>query len=126
MLLWKLLLVDDDHFVLFPLRDALRDDGHDVSTAEGGREAIELFRRELQRGYPFDAVVTDLGMPEVDGSQVAREIRTMRPSIVVVMLTGWGRRMADDGALPPFVDSLLSKPPRLDELRVALRPAGPG
>lgn len=123
----KLLVVDDDPFVLFPLRDALREDGHDVSTAEGGRRAIELFSDELERGCPFDAVVTDLGMPDVDGSQVAREAKTLRPSILVVMLTGWGRRMADNSALPPFVDSLLSKPPRLDELRAALnlsRPVG--
>jgi signal transduction histidine kinase/CheY-like chemotaxis protein/PAS domain-containing protein len=121
----KLLLADDDHFVLFPLRDALRDDGHDVSTAEGGREAIELVRGELQSGCPFDAVITDLGMPGVDGSQVAREVKTLCPSILVVLLTGWGRRMADNGHLPPFVDTLLSKPPRLDELRAALRSARP-
>lgn len=119
----KLLLVDDDPFVLVPLRDALHDDGHQVSAVDGGREAIELFRSELAMGRPFDVVVTDLGMPGVDGSQVAREVKAMRPSIVVVMLTGWGRRMADDGALPPCVDSLLSKPPRLDDLRMALKAA---
>lgn len=121
----RLLVVDDDPFVLFPLRDALREDGHEVSTAEGGRRALELFSGELDKGSPFDAVVTDLGMPDVDGSQVAREVKTLRPSILVVMLTGWGRRMADNSALPPFVDSLLSKPPRLDELRAALSLARP-
>lgn len=119
----KLLMVDDDPFVLFPLRDALREDGHDVSTAEGGHAAIELLRRELERGLPFDAVVTDLGMPGVDGSHVAREAKSLHPATVVVMLTGWGRRTANSDALPPFVDSLLSKPPRLDELRAALRSA---
>ncbi|MBA4263689.1 MAG: hypothetical protein C0453_01285 [Comamonadaceae bacterium] len=121
----RLLLVDDDPLVLFPLADALRDEGHDVSTAEGGREAIDLFRSGLDRGCPFSAVITDLGMASVDGSRVAREVKALLPSTLVVMLTGWGRRMTQDGGLPPFVDSLLSKPPRLDEVRAALRSARP-
>ncbi|MGQ3050821.1 MAG: ATP-binding protein [Roseateles sp.] len=119
----RLLLVDDDPFVLYPLGDAMRDDGHDVSLVESGREAIELFRGELTRGRAFDVVITDLGMPYVDGSHVAREVKALRPATRVVMLTGWGRRMANDSGHTPFVDCLLCKPPRLDEVRAALRPA---
>lgn len=121
----RLLLVDDDPCVLGPLCDALGDDGHDVSTAPGGHEAIELFSRALQQGRPFDAVITDLGMPGVDGSQVARAVRALCPAVRVVMLTGWGRRGSGDGTPPPHVDALLSKPPRLDALRAALRPSRP-
>jgi signal transduction histidine kinase/ActR/RegA family two-component response regulator len=116
----RLLLADDDPFVLYPLRDTLQEDGHHVRTAEGGREALGLFRSELERGVPFDAVVTDLGMPHTDGSAVAREVKALRPATLVVLLTGWGRRMSDDGGCPPFVDCLLSKPPRINDLRTAL------
>lgn len=123
----KLLLVDDDPLVLFPLQDALRDCGHSVTIANGGREALELLRTEMDSGLPFDAVITDLGMPGVDGTQVAREAKIQCPSIFVIMLTGWGRRMAENGAQPPFIDVLLSKPPRIEELLGALdmiRPTG--
>jgi YesN/AraC family two-component response regulator len=65
-------------------------------------------------------VITDLGMPNVDGLQVARAIKMREPTTPVVLLTGWGRRMTngDDGAAN--VDYSMGKPPQLDELREIL------
>jgi len=71
-------------------------------------------------GAPFAAVVTDLGMPYVDGRKVASAIKSAVPSTVVIMLTGWGQRLVADGDVPPHVDGVLSKPPKLRELRAAL------
>ena len=65
-------------------------------------------------------VITDLGMPYVNGRQVASEIKRMSASTPVILLTGWGQRLAAEGDVPPHVDRLLSKPPKLRDLREAL------
>jgi CheY-like chemotaxis protein len=72
----------------------------------------------------FDLVITDLGMPDVDGRSVAAAIKAASPDTPVVMLTGWGRRMQEEGECPPHVDHLLSKPPRLEALRNVFRSMG--
>jgi len=59
-------------------------------------------------------------MPHIDGRRVASTVKASVPATVVLMLTGWGRRMVSEGDLPPSVDAILSKPPKLAELRAAL------
>ncbi len=61
--------------------------------------------------------MTDLGMPQVDGRMVAAAVKEVAPAMPVILLTGWGHRMISDGELPPEFDLVLSKPPRLSELR---------
>ncbi|MEO6319176.1 MAG: response regulator, partial [Polaromonas sp.] len=94
--------------------------GHRVAAAPGGQQGIDTFASALHEGRPFDAVITDLGMPHVDGRQVTQAIKAASPATLVLMLTGWGRRMNEDGELPPHVDQLISKPPRIAELQHAL------
>jgi CheY-like chemotaxis protein len=65
-------------------------------------------------------VMTDLGMPYVDGSKVAASIKELSPSTPVILLTGWGQRLQADNEVPPHVDKLLAKPPKLSDLREAL------
>jgi FixJ family two-component response regulator len=69
-------------------------------------------------------IVTDLGMPYVDGRQVAGFVKAASPSTPVILLTGWGHRLMTEGDLPEHVDILLSKPPKLRELREALARCG--
>jgi CheY-like chemotaxis protein len=59
-------------------------------------------------------------MPYVDGRQVAAAVKQASPSTPVIMLTGWGQRMAEQADLPAHVDRVLSKPPKLRELNLAL------
>jgi CheY-like chemotaxis protein len=60
-------------------------------------------------------------MPYVDGRRVAETIKTLSPSMPIILLTGWGQRLIpDSGELPVNVDYVLSKPPRLRELREVL------
>jgi signal transduction histidine kinase/ActR/RegA family two-component response regulator/PAS domain-containing protein len=116
-----LLLVDDDPVLLNSLREILELDGHQVRTANGGQAGIESFRASLAEGDRFiAAVITDLGMPHVDGRTVARAVKQASPETPVIMLTGWGERLLAEGHTPPHVDRVLSKPPRLRELRRAL------
>jgi CheY-like chemotaxis protein len=116
----RILIIDDDPVLLRSLHDALALDGHSVVTANGGEEGIERFRAALPGKQTFDVVFTDLGMPYVDGRQVAATVKALSPHTPVVMLTGWGQHMHEDGESPPNVDRLLGKPPRLRDLRAAL------
>ena len=116
----RILLVDDDPLILKSLRDALEGDGHQVLIANGGRAGIDAFQTAQQTGSTPAIVVTDLGMPHVDGRQVATAIKTASPTTPVVMLTGWGQRLISDGEIPTHVDCVLSKPPKLHELRSVL------
>jgi DNA-binding NtrC family response regulator len=59
-------------------------------------------------------------MPHFDGRAVATAIATASPGTPIIMLTGWGQRLAATGEIPPEVAGVLSKPPRLAELRQAL------
>jgi CheY-like chemotaxis protein/anti-sigma regulatory factor (Ser/Thr protein kinase) len=116
----RILVVDDDPLLLKSLRDALEGDGHTIVTANGGQDGIDLFRTALNDKQTFDAVMTDLGMPYVDGRQVAGFVKAASPATPVILLTGWGRRLMTEGDLPANADILLSKPPKLRELREAL------
>jgi CheY-like chemotaxis protein len=116
----RLLVVDDDPLLTKSLRDTLEADGHSVVTASGGQEGIDTFNTSERSGERFAAVITDLGMPYVDGRKVASAIKATAPSKPVIMLTGWGQRLVAEGDIPPHVDRVLNKPPKLRELRSAL------
>lgn len=116
----RILVVDDDPLINLALRDALTGDGHEVVTADGGQRGIDTFTAALRAGQPFDVVVTDLGMPHIDGREVAARIKGVAPLTPVVLLTGWGRHMPFEGEPAPPVDRILAKPPKLAELRRAL------
>ncbi len=64
--------------------------------------------------------VAPLGMPYLDGRRVAMAVKEASPATPVILLTGWGQRMVAEGGIPPHVDRVLAKPPRLRELREAL------
>lgn len=115
----RILVVDDDPLLIKSLRDALESDGHTVVAAPGGKEGIAAFRA-AQHDKRFELVITDLGMPYVDGRTVAAAVKAGSPSTPVILLTGWGQRLAAEGGVPPHVDCVLSKPPTLNDLRAAL------
>jgi CheY-like chemotaxis protein/anti-sigma regulatory factor (Ser/Thr protein kinase) len=116
----RLLVMDDDPLIIKSLRDTLESDGHEVIAASGGQAGIDAFIEAQNSGKPFAVVITDLGMPYVDGRKVASAIKAVSPRTPVIMLTGWGERMAAEGDIPPHVDQVLSKPPKLRDLRAAL------
>jgi PAS domain S-box-containing protein len=116
----RILVVDDDPLLLKSLRDTLEGDGHSVGVANGGQAGIDAFQAAIDGRKPFDVVITDLGMPHVDGRQVASRIKQASPSTPIVLLTGWGQRLVDEGSVPSHIDRVMNKPPKLSELRPAL------
>jgi CheY-like chemotaxis protein len=116
----RILVIDDDPVLRRSLQEILEQEGHAVLVASGGQEGIAMARKSASDGNALSIVFTDLGMPYVDGRMVARAIKSMAPHLPVVMLTGWGERLASEGDIPADVDLVLSKPPRLRVLREAL------
>jgi len=116
----RILVVDDDPMLIKSLRDTLEIDGHQVVTANNGQSGIDAFLTSQKGGETFAVVITDLGMPYVDGRKVASAIKAASPSTPIILLTGWGQRLVAEGAVPVHVDRVLNKPPKLRELREAL------
>lgn len=112
----KLLLVDDVPSVRRIVRAYLTADGHSVHEAVNGREGLERFYSDT-----YDLVITDRGMPEMGGDQLAAEIAQADPSIPILMLTGFGEMMKSAGERPEGVHLVLSKPVTVNKLRRAMR-----
>lgn len=115
----RVLVVDDEPRVRGLLEAILAFDGHVVEVATKGEEALASLRRARDAGRPFDLVLTDFGMPGMDGGELARRVKQESPTTPVVLLTGWGSS-PPGGSVPPQVDRVLAKPPRVAELRRAL------
>ena len=122
----RILVVDDDPLILRTLEETLSADGHAVATASGGQAGIDAMAAARRAGSAFDLVITDLGMPYVDGRRVAAAAKAVPPEVPVVMLTGWGQRLVADGSVPEHVDVILAKPPKIQALRAALRQVARG
>lgn len=116
----QILCVDDEPLLRELVKEMLEKDGHRVQSADGGQNGIELFRQAVKEGKHFDVVISDLGMPYLDGREVAKLVKKESPNTPVILLTGWGAFMKRDGQAPANVDAILSKPPRMNELREAL------
>jgi signal transduction histidine kinase/ActR/RegA family two-component response regulator/HAMP domain-containing protein len=112
----RILCVDDEPLLREMIKQILENGGHTVAVADGGEAGIELFRSALKRNEHFDVVITDLGMPHVDGRQLAKAIKAESAETPIIMLTGWGTMMKEDGDLPAQVEGVLSKPPKIGEL----------
>ena len=116
----RILVIDDDELLRQSMRSILEREGHSVTLAAGGRAGIDVFEASVQRGERFQIVITDLGMPHVDGRAVASAVKSVSAGTPVILLTGWGQHLRDGNDIPPHVDQMLNKPTNLAELRTAL------
>jgi signal transduction histidine kinase/CheY-like chemotaxis protein len=116
----KILCIDDEPPVLDVLRILLKEGGHQVEVAADGPSGLEAFREARAMRVPFDVVLTDLGMPHMDGAAVAMTVKRESGETPVIMLTGWGGIMQAEGNHPENIDAVLSKPPQANELIGAL------
>src|ERR687888_396694 len=112
----NVLVVDDDATVRDSIDRALRVNGFDVTLAGDGREALDRMA-----GSPFDAVILDLLMPEVDGLAVCRSLRGSGNSVPILMLTARDAVPDRVTGLEAGADDYLVKPFALEELLARLR-----
>ncbi len=122
----RILCIDDDPHVREFMTDCLAHFDHQVMVATGGKQGLEMFRAATRENLPYDVIITDLGMPDINGHCVARTIKAESPHTPIIMLTGWGQTVRDDGDTTPGADIVVSKPPRMSELNdLLLRMARP-
>jgi DNA-binding response OmpR family regulator len=112
----RLLVVEDDLQIGTLLESGLRANGHTVDWARTGASAIDLVDRQS-----FELVLLDLGLPDVDGVQVCREIRLRDPDCVLVMLTARRDEMDVIVGLEAGADDYITKPFGLTELLARVR-----
>lgn len=108
---YRVLVVDDDVQVLEIVSDMLRLKGHEVIAESDSRAALRLIHEE-----EFDLVLTDLGMPVVNGWQIAEQVKAVHPNTPIILLTGWGAQYEEEDLAAHGVNLILSKPLSLESL----------
>jgi signal transduction histidine kinase len=111
----QILVVEDEPLVREVLSVYLTEDHHQVAMATNGREGLEQFRKR-----EFDLILTDRAMPEMNGDEFAAEVRRLKPSQRIILLTGFGDLMSGAGERPKDIDLVVSKPFTLNTLREAI------
>ncbi len=111
----RILVVDDEPVVSSIFKILLESDGHAVSTADGGREALALFR-----SGSFDVVVTDLIMPGMKGDELAAAIKEIAPTTPIILITAHNEVLQNHRSRLKHVDCLLGKPVSIADLREAI------
>lgn len=114
----KILMVDDDKSFLKVYSEILRGKGYDTSVAEGGRQALELLAADY-----YDIVLSDVAMPEMNGIQLLKKIRTDYPEALVIMFTGEGSISGAVEAMEEGAYTYLVKPLEVDQLLLNLQRA---
>lgn len=114
----RVLVVDDEPLVRETVSEYLAADGHYVESVSNGCEALERFNADT-----FDLIITDRGMPAMNGDQLAATVKRVAPGVPIILLTGWGDHMRQIGEKPESVDLIVSKPVSIVELRRAVAQA---
>jgi DNA-binding response OmpR family regulator len=112
----RLLVVEDDETIGSVLESSLRAHGHQVGWQRSGRGALHAASET-----DFDLVLLDLGLPDLDGVEVCRQLRASNPTAVLVILTARTDEMDVVVGLEAGADDYLTKPVRLAELLARVR-----
>src|SRR5512136_1403579 len=117
----RVLIVDDERVVRRALQRILERDGHLVTLAESGREAIDLYAALWK---DLDVVVLDILMPDLDGREVLRRMREMNPDVRAILSSGF--TVESDPSLSMAGTWILQKPYTPDQVRDAIADAVAG
>jgi DNA-binding response OmpR family regulator len=107
------LLAEDDTQIRTLLVEVLRNEGYTVYDAPDGEEAIQLFD---QNSGSIGLLLLDLGLPKRTGVEVFRDIRSKKPDVKIIAMSGWGQRETVDELYQEGVDIFIQKPYRPSEI----------
>jgi len=113
-----ILLIDDDDSLRRVMEFSLTDAGHKVETAASGEEGLRLFEK-----VSFDAVITDITMPGLNGMEVLARVRARDADLPVIMITAYGTIENAVQAMKEGAFDYITKPFNRDELRMTLEKA---
>ena len=111
----NVIVVDDDVYVSEMITELLKDQGHNVRAVNSAPQAFEA----VDQGN-IDLLLTDLDLPETDGWELARKLRTNYPDIIIGMVTGWPLSLEERASSSNTVDFILNKPFTMRELKLAM------
>jgi len=112
----RLLVVEDDVAIGRALQAGLQAHRHDITWVQTGRDALRAAKRES-----FELALLDLGLPDLDGVDVCRQVRAAQPNCVLVILTARDEEIDVVIGLEAGADDYLTKPFRLAELLARIR-----
>jgi CheY-like chemotaxis protein/nitrogen-specific signal transduction histidine kinase len=111
----QFLIIDDEAPIRDLLAELLSSQGHVVFTAPSGKEGLEIFQNQAP-----DLVITDLGMPQMSGWEVATTVKKVNPTTPVILMTGWGVTLDSDEVRKKGIEMVITKPFQIAELQKIL------
>ncbi len=112
----RILVADDEANIRLLFDELLSADGYQVTTVGSGREALRKLMKE-----PFDLLVADIKMPDINGLELLERIRELRNSIPVIICTSYKHLQDDYIVGTSGVSAYITKPVNLDDLRGKIR-----
>jgi len=109
------MIVDDEESILEWLSIALKKEGYQIDCAANGEEALKLFKQKK-----YDAIITDIKMPKVDGIELLKEIKSIDPSANVIMTTAFGSMESAIDALRGGASDYITKPFKIEEVKLRI------
>lgn len=107
----RIMVIDDEKYVLDIVDEVLTELHHNVTPYTSAQQALKALKKS-----PVDVVITDLGMPEMSGWEVARYVKLDNPKLPVILLTGWSLEMESSQIQENGVDFVLQKPFSMEDL----------
>jgi len=116
----RILIAEDEEGIRSLVERALSQDGHAVTTANDGAEALEVLTRE--RGA-FELLLTDIRMPIMDGIALALAAARDYPNLAILLMTGFADQRERASGLDALIHAVIAKPFSLATIRNAVRDA---
>jgi DNA-binding NtrC family response regulator len=114
----RALVIDDEQIVLDSVKKILAQEGFDVDMSSSGRTGLDLAIKNI-----YDVVLTDIRMPEIGGMRILRDVKRARPSVPVVIMTGYATVQSAVRAMKLGATDYIEKPFTLEELVQAVKAA---
>jgi two-component system cell cycle response regulator CpdR len=116
----RVLIVDDEDSMRLLVARAIAMDGHDITTASDGAEALEIIGNT---GSAFDLLLTDIQMPVMDGIALALAAARDFPELTILLMTGYAEQRERASGLNAIAHDVISKPFSVADIRTAVADA---
>jgi two-component system cell cycle response regulator CpdR len=116
----RILIADDEEAMRSLIARALRQDGHEVTTANDGAEALDLLTRA---NGAFELILSDIRMPIMDGIALALAAARDHPAVTILLMTGYADQRERASGLDALIHDVIAKPFTLATMRTAVNGA---
>jgi CheY-like chemotaxis protein len=114
----KILIVDDEEMMCLVVKDFLREAGYEIAVASNGKEACSLYPQVNP-----DLILLDLGLPDMNGREVLKDVKAKMPHIKIVIISAYADQKTKDELLSLGADFFLAKPFMPEELQETVKEA---